>query len=403
MTLFLNGDGPALKRMRLGSVHAEIVALDPDYALNVDEDKLVSHIVAKYAESLPVVLFEQTEMESFTSELRVHDYGRQSTVAATIHRFRVPYTGDPKFFGLRAESFDTNPPEASVEQDALVVEFSEHGRTWEAVAREFSRFRTSVEKHLGWQRMLWGNLDAEIEAVARQALGKRRDEARALKRNSSAIADALGFKLIERKDEKKIFSAPVARKSIPPMPNAAEISRQPFLERKFYESVIGTIDGAGRSIERSASSLRGRDEESLRDILLVALNGQFENAAHGEAFNKAGKTDIVIRHDKGNLFIGECKIWRGAKEFAQAIDQLFGYMTWRDTKAALIVFNRNRDFSRVIEEMRKVAQAHLAFLDGPRATSESAFEVTFKNPSDADKKITVTVMAFDLGMDAVSE
>ena len=50
------------------------------------------------------------------------------------------------------------------------------------------------------------------------------------------------------------------------------------------------------------------------------------------AFNNLGHTDIIVREDNANLFIAECKIWHGQKQFTDAIDQLFGYVTWRDTE-----------------------------------------------------------------------
>ena len=38
----------------------------------------------------------------------------------------------------------------------------------------------------------------------------------------------------------------------------------------------------------------------------------------------------------------------GIKKFSEALDQLFGYSTWKDLKTALIVFNKdNKDFSSI--------------------------------------------------------
>jgi hypothetical protein len=50
-----------------------------------------------------------------------------------------------------------------------------------------------------------------------------------------------------------------------------------------------------------------------------------------EAFNIEGKTDILVRHEGSNLFIGECKVWSGAKGFGETVDQLFRYTGWRDS------------------------------------------------------------------------
>jgi hypothetical protein len=57
-----------------------------------------------------------------------------------------------------------------------------------------------------------------------------------------------------------------------------------------------------------------------------------------------GKTDILIRIDGKNIFIAECKFWTGPKGFTETIDQLLGYLSWRDTKAAIVMFNRKKGF-----------------------------------------------------------
>jgi hypothetical protein len=43
---------------------------------------------------------------------------------------------------------------------------------------------------------------------------------------------------------------------------------------------------------------------------------------NGETFNFEGKTDILIRVEALNVFIAECKLWKGEKQFLATIDQL---------------------------------------------------------------------------------
>jgi hypothetical protein len=54
-------------------------------------------------------------------------------------------------------------------------------------------------------------------------------------------------------------------------------------------------------------------------------------------FNAAGKTDILIRAEDRSVFIAECKIWKGPATIRDALGQLLSYLSWRDTKAALLV------------------------------------------------------------------
>ncbi len=85
-------------------------------------------------------------------------------------------------------------------------------------------------------------------------------------------------------------------------------------------------------MERSPEAFKSMDEEALRQHFLVQLNAQFEGKATGETFNMGGKTDILLREADRNAFIAECKFWKGPKGFGEAIDQLLGYASWRDSK-----------------------------------------------------------------------
>lgn len=62
----------------------------------------------------------------------------------------------------------------------------------------------------------------------------------------------------------------------------------------------------------------------------------------------SGKTDILLRADSRNVFIAECKFGRGPAAMAEAVDQLLGYLSGRDTKAAILRFHRGRNFTDVV-------------------------------------------------------
>ena len=104
-------------------------------------------------------------------------------------------------------------------------------------------------------------------------------------------------------------------------------------------------------MERSPKAFDGLDEEGIRSHFLVQLNGHYEGQATGETFNYQGKTDILIRSGDRNIFIAECKFWGGPQMLTQTIDQLLGYLSWRDFKTAILLFNRNRDFSKVLDSI----------------------------------------------------
>jgi hypothetical protein len=42
----------------------------------------------------------------------------------------------------------------------------------------------------------------------------------------------------------------------------------------------------------------------------------------------------------------------------EAIDQLLGYSRWRDAKTALLIFNREENFSNVVAKIPEVVEGH---------------------------------------------
>jgi hypothetical protein len=151
-----------------------------------------------------------------------------------------------------------------------------------------------------------------------------------------------------------------------------------------------------RVMELSPHAFHDMGEEDLRSHFLVQLNGAFKGQATGETFNFQGKTDILIRVNGKNVFIAECKFWKGEKVFLGTIDQLLSYLSWRDTKAAVLVFNRNTDFSAVLSKIAEITPKHANFKRELGKSDESTFRYVFGQPNDQNREITLTVMAFDI-------
>jgi hypothetical protein len=149
-------------------------------------------------------------------------------------------------------------------------------------------------------------------------------------------------------------------------------------------------------MERSPTVFETAGEEHIRVHYLVQLNGQYGGEATGETFNNNGKTDILIRHKGQNIFVAECKIWQGYEVMKETVDQLLGYTTWRDTKTALIIFNRNKGFTRVVAEAQRAMNDHPCFRNGPIAEGESRFRYAFTHPDDAQREITITLLLFNM-------
>jgi hypothetical protein len=174
---------------------------------------------------------------------------------------------------------------------------------------------------------------------------------------------------------------------------------EPVLDEKEYQHILEIMRSMSLVIERNPGSFASLDEESIRDHFLLQLNGHYEGGATGETFNASGKTDILIREGNKNVFIAECKFWRGNKVFVEAVGQLLGYLTWRDSKCALMIFNRTKDSNAVRNKMHEAMEA----LPGHRKTvshnADGDSRYILIKESEPGKEIIVTTQLYDIPSD----
>jgi hypothetical protein len=71
-------------------------------------------------------------------------------------------------------------------------------------------------------------------------------------------------------------------------------------------------------------------------------------------------------------------------------------LSWRDSKTALIVFNRNKDFSKVLTAIPETVKAHPNFQKDEGQQGETKFRYAFRHKDDAAKILHMTVMGFDI-------
>lgn len=127
------------------------------------------------------------------------------------------------------------------------------------------------------------------------------------------------------------------------------------------------------------------------------LDPNFTNgSASGETFNKKGKTDIQLRYDSSVVFIAECKFWKGEKVFMKTIDQLLSYLTWRDSKAAIIFFVTQKGFSDVISKVKKTIVNHCNYLGYIDSPDESWLNYRFHINGDRNREVRLAIQLFHI-------
>ena len=137
-------------------------------------------------------------------------------------------------------------------------------------------------------------------------------------------------------------------------------------------------------------------EEDLRNVFLILLQTHFEGSATGETFNKKGKTDILLKHGSEIAFIGECKVWRGSKKYEEGVDQLLGNLTWRDSKAALLIFVRDTQVKTVLKGIRETTEHLPNFIAESKHVGESWLNYKVSLLKNPESHVFLAVLVFDI-------
>lgn len=399
--LFCTHDLSAVLRNAVEQMRGEIESLDPNRLLNTAPDDLKSYLVAKYRVEPICLLRDQWYADHhetpvdvrYDSNRLIDDKSRPFMVPGERVEVRVPFEGEAELLYAKADTFSMNPPRAVVEKNELVLRYESPADAPRDVRPMVDHTLVEIEQHIGWQRAMIDTHNNGLPAAAAQTIQHRRDRLLA----QSQRAASLGIPIKRRDDAPKTYAIPTARKkaapALPPA-SAAPFTPEPAWAMEQYEQALKIMQDMALVMERSPDAFKTMDEEALRQHFLVQLNGQFEGKATGETFNMAGKTDILLREGERNVFIAECKFWKGPKGFGEAIDQLLGYATWRDGMTAILVFNRGTETSTVLAGIDSVVKGHANFKRAVNWPHESGFRYVLHGKGDANRELTLTVLVF---------
>jgi hypothetical protein len=182
-----------------------------------------------------------------------------------------------------------------------------------------------------------------------------------------------------------------------PIPPKAGLKPEPGITLEIYEIILSIIRHEARTYETTPGTYAKLNEEELRDVILAHLNGHFEGKAAGEVFRRSGKTDLCIQEENRAAFVGECKVWQGAGQVSGALDQLLGYLTWRDSKAAFVMFNKGvKDFSSILENLPKAISEHRCFMQWRECTQAGEWRALMPSIEDEGRTVTVHVFAINI-------
>ncbi|KIQ22161.1 hypothetical protein RT99_08165 [Flavobacterium sp. MEB061] len=380
-----------------GRIKEEILSKGKDYILKIDEEEFIDYLFEKYRLE-PLKIYLETESISEPKkriEKRSDPWGYYFD--AEVYYFTVSYqfTGSEELFFVQPNPRTIVSYDINVKNNQVSFSFS----IYKQDVREFNKVKseaysnafTNLEKINNNLQSMNGSFENAVKLAFQNEKNKFKEE--------NDFFAAINVNI--NKDTAFVFTIPTITKKNIPQPkvsNNKEFSSEPTMSMEMYNDVLKVIYDLGKSMEKKPSTYQNKDEEALRDQILLFLETRYEGTtATGETFNRGGKTDIILKYanDNSNLFVAECKFWHGASEFLKAISQLFDrYLTWRDSKVALILFVTNKDFSNVLNSIKGEVVNHEYYVSSNGEKGESSFSYIFRLPQDENKKVLLEIIAF---------
>lgn len=384
-------------RKHFDRIKEEILSKGKDYILKIDEEEFVEYLIGKYRlESLKIYFETESISEPKKgTERRRDDWGDYYNTE--VYNFTVSY----QFTGSQELFFVQPNPRTHISYDIHVannrVSFSFSIYTQDV--NEFNKAKSEAY-HYAFDNLERVNsnlqsVNGSFENAVKLVFQNEKDK---FKRENDFF-QAINVNV--NKDTASVFTIPTIKKKDIPQPKVSknvEFSSEPTMSMNMYNDILKVIYDLGKSVEKKPSTYQGKDEEALRDQILLFLETRYDGTtATGETFNRGGKTDIILKYanDNSNLFVAECKFWHGTSGFLKAISQLFDrYLTWRDSKAALILFVTNKDFSNVLSTIKSEVLNHEYYVGNNGEKGESSFSYVFRLPQDENKKVLLEIIAF---------
>jgi hypothetical protein len=401
---FMDGDTFATFRNIVDKVNQEIKSLENDYILRASMTELENYFIDKVTIN-PLILHDDQYYIENQSGIDIdvsRDFnravfpGQRAIVRGTRIDIAIPYEAII-FWRVQASTFSMSGfPEIDVRDDTVVLTIS-----FPDDSADPTRLKADIDRNIKSLSDAVRNLSRDVanhNSTAPLAVKEALQRKRQLAESTTGTVSALGIP-IKRRDKPLSFTAPVKRRESPvsrPRVQTEAYKPEPILSENEYQHILDIMRSMSLVIERSPAAFSSLDEEAIRTHFLLQLNGHYNGTASGETFNASGKTDILIRVENKNIFIAECKFWRGIKSFDDAINQLLGYLSWRDTKCALLIFNKTKDSTAVRQKMHETMTARPEHKKTVRFEPTGDARYIFIKESDPGREIIITTQLYDI-------
>jgi len=381
----------------LDNLNQEVQSEDKNKILNMNETKYVEYLVDRYQiESLEFFWNKKyvTECEKmipaawFPTDFYVKEGKKYSKQIITYH---IPYSGDKYLLRCSRSYFPGWSIEVQIEGNEVSFDIINWRDDTEEIMREAKDIISNIQEQENYIKNEILQYNSDLENKARQIFQGRK----ALILKQYKLVESLGIPFKRAEKVPFTFSVPLIKRKpiIKPSASSEKFTPEFTLDTSEYNYILKICHETGIEMERHPSIYFEKDEETLRDHFIMMLSSHFPSVT-GETFNKTGKTDILIRHEKSNVFIAECKFWKGIGAFHETIDQILSYLTWRDSKAAILCFVKNKELNPVLEKIESETSNHNCFVKYNGKQSDSWFNFEFHLKDDPSRGIKLAVLCF---------
>lgn len=385
--LFAGSEMDAYLKDRMRDAAQEIDRIGDDAFMATDADELATQLNEIY-------VVEALVSRPDLATLREMQFDRVSTseISRAELALCIPFTGTRELLTLRCYGLMWSP-RCRLEADKLCFPLR-NAQSKTQIDHDIQQTKDHLTEKLKSVANLVDGHNADLRArlpklirQRRSAIARRRELFGSLSvpfERDPSPAETFVLPLKESRKELKIAPTRSGMTQLAPV-----VSQQTFLD------ILKTIHDFGVHIERHPTIYRDKDEPALRDLLLLILSANFKGpvSSTGETLNASGKTDILLRYENSNVFIAECLLWKGKEYLEEKIDQLATYLTWRDTKAALVVFVKTSAVEPVVAKAKKAIQDHPRFVRWGEASGDTPLAV-MAFPGDKDRHALVALLIF---------
>jgi hypothetical protein len=332
--------------------------IESDNIININEEEYLQCLYSMFSSSVPILHEDQKRMD--TEEIRFDGYEKPTAENPTMLSGKlkitiyIPFEGVSHIFHCTPTTYTAYIINGEIEHQNKILKLS-----YEVRDRDKDKFLFLLNRDLDrikqYLNALSGDVSAHnlwIKEKAKLFLVQRKMQIS----NDKNFTKSLGIPLKEDMSISSTYPIPLQVQTF----NAKSFTTEPEPEinQADYQRILEIISSMSIAMERSPKTFTKLKEPEIRDFFIIILNSHYFGQVFGEALNNQGKTDILVRVKDKNVFIAECKFWKGETEFNKCINQILRYVSWRDIKATILLFYRGKHLIDVMKKIRTTVLRH---------------------------------------------